>query len=397
MPCLDEAETIKACVTKALAFLTENDIRGEVLVADNGSTDGSQRLAHSAGARIIDVPVRGYGAALRAGIAEARGRYIIFGDSDDSYDFSELDDFLNALRHKADLVIGNRFRGGIAPGAMPVLHRWLGTPILSFVGRLLFHIPVGDFNCGLRGMRTEAIRSLTLRTTGMEFASEMIVQSALARLSIVEVPTTLRKAGRSRAPHLKTWRDGWRHLKFLLMYNPVWLFMIPGGIFIGFGLLLATALFVGPVHFALDIALDLNTFIAACFMIVVGSQLVTFGALARNYATITGFLPRGLRSRMLARFITTDSLALIAAVLMLVGAGLFGHSTLRWAELHFGPITDRLIPRLVVFGLTLFVIGLQTFFSAFVLGVLAIPVASDSYPTTGQADLPGSVDRISEE
>ena len=217
MPCLNEAETIEACVAKGLAFLTSRGVTGEVLIADNGSTDGSQAMATALGARVVSVEDRGYGAALIGGITAARGQFIIMGDADASYDFSALDAFLATLRDGADLVMGNRFKGGIGKGAMPVLHRYLGNPVLSFLGRLFFRIPVSDFHCGLRGFNGDAIRKLGLQTTGMEFASEMVVKSALAGLDIREVPTTLVKDGRSRPPHLKTWRDGWRHLKFLLM------------------------------------------------------------------------------------------------------------------------------------------------------------------------------------
>ena len=247
MPCLNEAETIGVCIRKAQAFLARKGVAGEVVVADNGSTDESREIARQHGARLVNASTRGYGAALLGGIEAARGRYIVMGDADDSYDFSSLDEYLEQLRGGADLVMGNRFRGGIAPGSMPFIHRYLGNPALSFLGRLFFKIPVGDFHCGLRAFKTESIRSLRLQTTGMEFASEMVVRCALRGLRIVEVPTPLKPDGRSRAPHLKTWRDGWRHLKFLLMYSPRWLFFIPGFSMIAIGLLLAATLFFGPV------------------------------------------------------------------------------------------------------------------------------------------------------
>ena len=229
MPCLNEVETLAACIGKALAYLRTQRVAGEVLLADNGSDDGSQAIARELGARVVDVPTKGYGAALLGGIAQARGRFVIMGDADDSYDFSQLDGFLARLRDGADLVIGNRFAGGIAPGAMPPLHRYLGNPVLSLIGRLFFGVGVGDFHCGLRGFRTDRVRALDLRTTGMEFASEMVVRSAVAGLRIDEVPCRLAPDGRSRKPHLKTWRDGWRHLKFLLIFSPRWLFLLPGG------------------------------------------------------------------------------------------------------------------------------------------------------------------------
>ena len=228
MPCLNEAETLAVCVDKAIAALRENDIVGEVVVADNGSTDGSQAIAAEHGARVVAVPVRGYGAALNAGISAARGRFVLMADADDSYNFAHIPRFLAELRKGADLVMGNRFQGGIGPGAMPPLHRYLGNPVLSRLGRTLFHAPISDFHCGIRAFSREAYERLGLRTTGMEFASEMVVKASLLKQRIVEVPTTLKKDGRSRAPHLKTWSDGWRHLRFLLMYSPRWLFLFPG-------------------------------------------------------------------------------------------------------------------------------------------------------------------------
>lgn len=375
MPCLNEAETIGVCVAKALAYLMASGIRGEVLIADNGSTDGSQRIAAHLGARVIPVEEKGYGAALNGGIEAARGRFIIMGDADDSYDFSALGAFVERLRDGADLVMGNRFKGGIEKGAMPVLHRYLGNPVLSFLGRLFFGAKAGDFHCGLRGFRADAIRGLSLRTTGMEFASEMIVHSALAGLRIDEVPTTLRPDGRSRAPHLKTWRDGWRHLKFLLMHNPRWLFFIPGTVLCTLGLMLAALLFFGPLRLADNLSLDLNTFVAACFMLVVGMQLATFGVLSRYYAGITGLLPATRRSAWIMRHISTDRLALCSAILLTAGVGFFGFALWRWASLSFGPLIDPGIPRTVVLGLTLIVMALQLFFSAFLLGILEVPVA----------------------
>src|SRR5262245_48803765 len=249
IPCLNEAETIGACIRKANRYFERrNTTVGEILIADNGSTDGSQNIARSLGARVVTVEERGYGAALLEGINSARGRFIIMGDADDSYDFSALQPFEESLRSGADLVMGNRFKGGIASGAMPFLHRYIGNPVLSFVGRLFFRIAVGDFHCGLRAFRADAIRSLGLKATGMEFASEMVVKSALAGLIITEVPTTLTKDGRSRPSHLNTWRDGWRHLKFLLMYSPRWLFFVPGAACLVFVLIVGGLLFSSTVR-----------------------------------------------------------------------------------------------------------------------------------------------------
>jgi hypothetical protein len=382
MPCLNEAETIAVCIQKAHSFLKRTDVRGEVVIADNGSTDGSREIAKAHGARIISVPRPGYGAALLEGIMAARGRYIVVGDADDSYDFSSLDAFLVQLRRGADLVMGNRFIGGIAPGAMPLLHRYLGNPVLSFLGRLFFGISAGDFHCGLRAFRTDSIRKLGLQTAGMEFASEMVVRSALANLKIAEVPVSLKRDGRSRPPHLKTWRDGWRHLKFLLMYSPRWLFMLPGMCFVVLGALLAGLLAFGPLHLEDNVVLDLDSFIAACFMIVVGTQLITFSAISRYYATVTGILPDNRRVRALVEHVTTDRLVGLAMAFIIAGVSLFASAFFVWARGRFGPISTPFAPRSAAAGLTAIVIGLQTFFSAFLLGVLTIPLQR-STPVAG--------------
>ncbi|TIO34961.1 glycosyltransferase family 2 protein [Mesorhizobium sp.] len=386
MPCLNEAETLAICIGKAKAFLDKAQISGEVLIADNGSTDGSQQIAAARGARVVQVARKGYGAAILGGIAAARGRFIIMGDADDSYDFGALEAFVSRLRDGADLVMGNRFQGGIESGAMPPLHRYLGNPVLSFVGRLFFGIKTGDFHCGLRGFNTESIRKLDLQTTGMEFASEMVVRGALAGLRIEEVPTTLKPDGRSRPPHLRTWRDGWRHLKFLLVYNPRWMFFIPGTVLCCLGTLFAALLVFGPLRVIDNLSLDLNTFVAACFMVVTGVQLITFGAISRYYAEITGILPRSRHSGWLIRTISTDRLAANAGICFAGGILFFGYAVLRWAHLGFGPLNDSEIPRIVVLGLSLIVISFQAFFSAFLLGVLEIPVTRLKAGSAGRSD-----------
>lgn len=375
MPCLNEAETIGTCIAKANAFLARTAISGEVLIADNGSTDGSQAIANSLGARIISIPKRGYGAALIGGIEAALGRYVIMADADDSYDFASLDSIIGGLRNGSDLVMGNRF-GGIEPGAMPLLHRYLGNPVLSFIGRLFFHIKVGDFHCGLRGFKTASIRSLGLKAAGMEFASEMVVRSALQGLSISEVPTTLRPDGRSRPPHLRTWRDGWRHLKFLLMYSPRWLYLIPGAILTAVGTVLAGALVFGPLDFG-NIVLDINTLLVANFFVVAGTQLLTFGALSKYYAAMTGFLPTSARARTVLDWITTDRLLQIAIGIFLLGTLGFGYAVGSWAEVGFGQLHNKLVPRLLIFGLTGMLVGTQTAFAAFLFGVFEIPIRKE--------------------
>jgi glycosyltransferase involved in cell wall biosynthesis len=373
MPCLNESETIASCIEKAGAFLACSGISGEIVVADNGSTDGSQEIAASLGARVVPVAEKGYGAALLGGIDAARGRYVAMGDADDSYDFANLAPFVEALRGGADIVMGNRFAGGIAPGAMPFLHRYLGNPVLSFLGRLFFRVPIGDFHCGLRAFKTDAVRRLGLRSTGMEFASEMVVCSSLAGLTIAEVPTTLKPDGRSRAPHLRTWRDGWRHLKFLLMYSPRWLFFIPGASLIAVGALLVALLSRGPVDVFHGMVLDINTFIAACFFVISGVQLLSFGAISRTHAATSGLLPRYTRATALLRRATTDRMALGGALIAMSGVAMFSYAFSVWVQEEFGPLADPMIPRMVLGGMTMIVNGLQVFFTGFVLGILAIP------------------------
>jgi glycosyltransferase involved in cell wall biosynthesis len=386
MPCLNEAETIGACIRKAQAFLARKGVAGEVLVADNGSTDKSPEIARQHGARLVNAATRGYGAALLGGIEAARGRYIVMGDADDSYDFSGIDEYLDQLRCGADLVMGNRFRGGIDPGAMPFIHRYLGNPALSFLGRLFFRIPVGDFHCGLRAFKTESIRSLRLQATGMEFASEMIVRSALRGLKIVEVPTPLKPDGRSRAPHLKTWRDGWRHLKFLLMYSPRWLFFIPGFSMIAIGLLLAATLFFGPVKVFGDVILDIDSFISACFLVIVGVQFLSFGVLSRSYAAIAGYLSRNTGSMTVLRHFTTDRLALGGVLLVAAGAATFSAALYVWALRGFGRLPEPSIPRIVLGGMTVIVIGFQVLATGFLLGIFEIPRSPDRRPRSPIAD-----------
>jgi glycosyl transferase family 2 len=373
MPCLNESETIATCIQKARSFLACSGMSGEIIVADNGSTDGSQEIAESMRARVVPIAQKGYGAALLGGIEAARGRYIVMGDADDSYDFSSLAPFVEGLRGGADVVMGNRFAGGIAPGAMPFLHKYLGNPVLSFLGRLFFGIAVRDFHCGLRAFKADAVRGLGLTSTGMEFASEMVVRSSLAGLTIAEVPTTLKPDGRSRCPHLKTWRDGWRHLKFLLMYSPRWLFFIPGVCLIGVGVLLSALLSWGPVHVFRDVVLDINTFIAACFFTIGGVQLLSFGAISRRYAASRGFLPSDTPMMALLRGATTDRMALLGILLAALGIAVFGYAFNAWALRDFGPLPDPIIPRMVLGGMTMIVLGMQVLFTGFVLGILEIP------------------------
>src|SRR5580700_6261497 len=312
MPCLNEAETVATCVRKAMGFLAESGISGEVIVADNGSTDGSQQLAEAAGARVVPISEKGYGNALMGGIEAARGKYIVMGDSDDSYDFTNLMPFVDELRKGADLVMGNRFAGGIAPGAMPPLHRYLGNPVLSFIGRLFFRSKIGDFHCGLRGFRRDRVLALGLQAGGMEFASEMVVKAALARQRIEEVPTTLSPDGRSRPPHLRRWRDGWRHLLFLLLFSPRWLFLIPGMSLFALGLVASLAIAPSPAG-----RYDLNVLAGASSLIVIGFQSVLFSVLTRIYATRQGLLPEQASDRRLLAVWSLERILVVGCALAL--------------------------------------------------------------------------------
>lgn len=374
MPCLNEAETLATCIDKAQAYLQRTGVRGEVLIADNGSTDGSIEIAQTHGARVVHVPIRGYGAALSHGIANARGKYVIMGDSDDSYDFSKLDPFVAKLREGNDLVMGNRFRGGIAPGAMPFMHRYLGNPVLSFIGRLFFSIPIHDFHCGLRGFNRERILALHLNTTGMEFASEMVVRSALAEYAIAEVPTTLSKDGRSRPPHLRTWRDGWRHLRFLLLYSPRWLFLYPGLIIFAIGAVLTFALLPGPITIAQGLTLDVHSIVAGCITMLIGTQCISFALVARRYAAARGLLPTEYALKRYLSPLTLERLLIVAGLLLIAGLAGVVRCLVVWGHTGFGPLRyGELIRQLVVSG-TGIALAMQIAFTSFLSAMLDIEV-----------------------
>src|ERR1700678_3980200 len=336
MPCLNEAETVATCVLKAAKFLADSGVSGEVVVADNGSTDGSQRLAEDAGGRVVPVSEKGYGSAVTGGILAARGEYVIMGDADDSYDFSNLMPFVTELRGGADLVMGNRFKGGIGPGAMPPLHRYLGTPVLSFIGRLFFHSNIGDFNCGLRGFRRDSAIKLGLQATGMEFASEMIVKAALAHQKIAEVPTTLAQDGRSRPPHLNTWRDGWRHLRFLLLFSPNWLFLLPGLVLLIVGVGFGAAVAGGPITIG-GVTLDVDTLVACGACVDIGFQAVLFWLFTRVYAGSEGFLPTEPKVQTLLGKLSLERGLLTGAAVGVAGLVGLIFSLTYWQGHAFGP------------------------------------------------------------
>lgn len=372
LPCLNEARTIAPCVGMAVEYLRASGVRGEIIVADNGSTDGSAECAIAAGARVVAVTDKGYGAALAGGIAAALGKYVIMGDADASYDFRQSRRFVEALRGGDDFVIGNRFKGGIAPGAMPALHRYLGNPVLSFIGRLFFKIPVGDFHCGLRAFRRQAVLDLQLRTTGMEYASEMIVRAALAGLKISETPVTLAPDGRGHKSHLNPWRDGWRHLRFLLLYSPRWLYLYPGIAMIVFGLLIAALLLPGPFMIGAGVGLDVHTLLVGSLAILVGVQSVTFSLLARHYAEKQGILPPKAAYEQLFAWLTVERLLLIALMIILCGGGGILWAAKIWSAANFGALDYRNVMRVMIFATTCIVGGIQLGFAAFMLGIMQI-------------------------
>lgn len=388
MPCLNEAETLATCIDKAQAYLRRTGVNGEVLIADNGSTDGSIEIARQHGARVVHVPIRGYGAALSHGIAHARGKYVIMGDSDDSYNFSQLDPFVAELRKGVDLVMGNRFRGGIAPGAMPFLHRYLGNPVLSFIGRLFFSIPIHDFHCGLRGFNRERILALRLHTTGMEFASEMVVRSALANYSIAEVPTTLSKDGRSRPPHLRTWHDGWRHLRFLLLYSPRWLFLYPGLVAFTIGALLTFALLPGPIEIGHGLTLDVHSVVAGCLTMLIGTQCMSFALVARRYAAARGLLPTKYALKRYLSPLTLERSLIVAGVILVAGLAGVTQCLVVWRDAGFGPLRyGELIRELVVSG-TGIALAMQIAFTSFLSAMLDIEVGASNDSMQGDDSSP---------
>jgi glycosyltransferase involved in cell wall biosynthesis len=369
MPCLNEAETVATCVRKAMGFLAESGISGEVLVADNGSTDGSQQLATDAGARVVPISDKGYGNALMGGIVAARGKYVIMGDADDSYDFTNLMPFVNELRKGADLVMGNRFQGGIAPGAMPPLHKYLGNPVLSLIGRVLFGLKhVKDFHCGIRGFNRARIQALGLCMPGMEFASELVVRASLSGYDLTEVPTTLQPDGRSRPPHLRTWRDGWRHLRFMLMYAPNWLFLGPGGLLAAVGLALVFWLLPGQRKVG-NIVFDIHTMFFGMLFVLLGVQAISIGLFAKVFSYSERFDQHGHSLEGALKRVTLEKGLILGALLALLGFAGDVWVFWEWASSGFGPLQQI---RHVIFWSLWFFLGLQIIFSSFFLSMLGI-------------------------
>lgn len=369
MPCLNEAETIGVCIDKAKGYMESHAIKGEVLIADNGSTDGSQRIAEARGARIIHVKEKGYGNALKGGIAAARGRYVIMGDADDSYDFFSLAPFLEKLQQGYELVMGNRFKGGIKIGAMPPLHRYLGNPVLTAIGRLFFKSAVGDFHCGLRGFNRRAIQQLGLTTAGMEFASEMVVKATFRKLRITEVPTTLSPDGRTRPPHLRSWRDGWRHLRFLLLFSPRWLFLYPGCTLILIGFSVMLWLVPGPRSLG-SLTLDVNTLAYSAAAIVCGMQAVLFSLFTKVFAINTGLLPDDPLTANVRQHFSLEIGIAIGIALVACGLLTSTYAVGFWGSRGFGSLDPTMSLRIVIPAVAFLIVGLQMLFSSFFLAVL---------------------------
>lgn len=372
MPCLNEAETLPICIKKAKNFLSLHQVEGEVLIADNGSTDGSPGIAADCGARVIHVEQKGYGSALYEGIKEAKGRFIIMGDADDSYDFTSLMPFLSALRDGNQLVMGNRFRGGIKPGSMPLLHRYLGNPVLSGIGRIFFNSTIGDFHCGLRGFDKNSILQLNLQTKGMEFASEMVVKATINNLHITEVPTTLSPDGRNRPPHLNSWRDGWRHLRFLLLYSPRWLFLYPGLVLLIFGLLGILWLTPGPVRLE-TVTFDIHSLLYSAVSLILGVQLLSFSLFAKTYGTYSGYLQENDKLTMFMAAFTLERGLIVGFVLLSLGLISSVYAIYSWGSSSFGDLIPSSMMRLTIPALTSITIGIQIVFSTFLLSVFLIP------------------------
>jgi glycosyltransferase involved in cell wall biosynthesis len=369
MPCLNEAETLETCIRKAQDYLRLSGVRGEVVIADNGSTDGSQAIAERLGARVAPVTAKGYGNALMGGIQAAQGKYIIMGDADDSYDFTALQPFVEKLREGYDLVMGNRFKGGIKPGAMPPLHRYLGNPVLTAIGRLFFGSAAGDFHCGLRGFSKDAALRMDLRTTGMEFASEMVVKASLKKMKIAEVPTTLSPDGRSRPPHLRSWRDGWRHLRFLLLYSPRWLFLIPGISLMAAGTLIFAWLLPEP-RFVGETMIDVHTLLYAAMMIWMGFQAISFGVFSKIFGYLMGLLPGDPQIEGFFKHMSLEAGLIAGFALIALGLGGSVFAVAGWAEQSFGSLDYQQSLRLVIPSVLALTVGAQVVFTSFFLSLL---------------------------
>jgi len=376
MPCLNEERTVGICIEKALRFMRANGIAGEVVIGDNGSTDGSVRIAESLGARVASTPKKGYGFALMAGIKAAQGRYIIMGDADDSYDFSALGEMLEKLRAGHDLVMGNRFKGGIKPGAMPFLHRYLGNPVLSMLGRLFFKIPVRDFHCGLRGFSKEAYSRLNMQTGGMEFASELVVKASLQKFKIAEVPVILYPDGRDRKPHLRTWSDGWRHLRFLLLHSPDWLFLYPGLFLLLIGITGAAILSFGDIRIE-HVRLGIHTLLYAYLFIMVGFHFLSFFMVSRLFGIDTQLFPQPKEYHKVRKLVTLETGLIVGFILLLAGIFLSAINIYDWKQTGFGDLEPNHNLRLLFPSITFILIGIEIILASFILSFIKISIRQE--------------------
>jgi glycosyltransferase involved in cell wall biosynthesis len=371
MPCLNEEKTIGNCIQQAQLFLDDFNVNGEILIADNGSTDRSVEISNNLGARVISVEEKGYGNALRGGLAAAQGKYIIMGDADESYDFYSLMPFVTKLHEGYDLVMGNRFKGGIKPGAMPPLHRYIGNPILSGIGKLFFRIKINDFHCGLRGFSRQAALKMDLRSSGMEFASEMVIKAALLKMQICEIPTTLSPDGRDRPPHLRSFRDGWRHLRFMLIFNPKWLFFYPGIALILIGVGLSGWTFFSPIVIN-SVEFDIHSLLYFNAMILIGFNLLLFSIQSRYYGYRSGLLPKSSRTDKLSKYFRLERGLLIGIILLILGVALAFWAFSIWAQSQFGDINPRQTMRIAIPSVTIIIIATQIIFSSFFVSILGI-------------------------
>ena len=384
MPCLNEAETLARCIEKAKLGIERAGVRGEILIADNGSTDGSIQIAEQLGARVVHVKEKGYGSALRGGIEAAHGKWIIMGDADDSYDFSDISSFVQKLREGCDFVMGCRLPSGggtIAPGAMPWKNRWLGNPVLSFLGRLFYRTPIHDFHCGMRGFTKAACERMELKTTGMEFASEMVMKATLRSLRVAEVPITLHKDGRSRPPHLKPWRDGWRHLRFMLIYSPRWLFLMPGLLLASAGSIAACFLFLLPRQLG-AVRFDAGTLAVACMCIIVGAQLVSFAFFTKVFGIAEGLLPDDPKFSRSFKLFTLEKGLLLGLFALIAGVAMLARAMGIWKAAAYGPISFSENLRRIIPAVTAVVLGIQIISSSFFLSVLGLKTGTRTPPTT---------------
>ncbi|TMC71357.1 MAG: glycosyltransferase family 2 protein [Chloroflexi bacterium] len=371
MPCLNEAETLAKCIGHARNAIAKLGLAAEIIVADNGSTDGSQLVAEELGVRVVEVARKGYGSALIGGIDAARGRFVVMGDADDSYDFEAIGPLIERLRDGYDLVVGNRFMGGIEPGAMPWSHRWVGNPVLTLISRVFFHAPIGDTHCGLRAFKKDAYEKMHLRATGMEFASEMVIKAALKGMRITEVAVVLRRDGRSHPPHLRTWRDGWRHLRFMLLFSPRWLFLYPGFALFAIGVVLSALLIPGPLRVA-GVRLDIHTLLVAGFLALLGYQLVLFAVFTKIFAIRAGFHPPHPVLQRIFRYVTLEVGVAAGALMVLVGLVALILAVASWGAVGFGNLDPSLTMREVIPAVVLLALGTQTVFASFFISILSI-------------------------